>query len=154
MLKNIPAVSTEVKAEADERRKATDDAARRAAGRLRGVHLSEESLQSLARSVLEKSVDMDTTLWEQYADMRAYFQNTPFSANAQQRAEAEQRTGDQNPPPAGAKKTAPAVFLQGRSSGADNQIRTGDLILTKDALYRLSYISATGRHALDGTIPS
>ena len=25
--------------------------------------------------------------------------------------------------------------------GADNQIRTGDLILTKDALYRLSYIS-------------
>ena len=26
--------------------------------------------------------------------------------------------------------------------GADNQIRTGDLILTKDALYRLSYISA------------
>ncbi len=118
------------------------------------MHLSEESLQSLARSVLEKSVDMDTTLWEQYADMRAYFQNTPFSANAQQRAEAEQRTGDQNPPPAGAKKTAPAVFLQGRSSGADNQIRTGDLILTKDALYRLSYISATGRHALDGTIPS
>ena len=26
-------------------------------------------------------------------------------------------------------------------SGADTQIRTGDLILTKDALYRLSYIS-------------
>ena len=26
--------------------------------------------------------------------------------------------------------------------GADDQIRTGDLILTKDALYRLSYISA------------
>ena len=25
--------------------------------------------------------------------------------------------------------------------GADTQIRTGDLILTKDALYRLSYIS-------------
>ena len=25
--------------------------------------------------------------------------------------------------------------------GADSQIRTGDLILTKDALYRLSYIS-------------
>ena len=25
--------------------------------------------------------------------------------------------------------------------GADDQIRTGDLILTKDALYRLSYIS-------------
>ncbi len=28
-----------------------------------------------------------------------------------------------------------------RSWEADNQIRTGDLILTKDALYRLSYIS-------------
>ena len=26
-------------------------------------------------------------------------------------------------------------------NGADDQIRTGDLILTKDALYRLSYIS-------------
>ena len=26
-------------------------------------------------------------------------------------------------------------------TGADTQIRTGDLILTKDALYRLSYIS-------------
>ena len=26
--------------------------------------------------------------------------------------------------------------------GADDRIRTGDLILTKDALYRLSYISA------------
>ena len=28
-----------------------------------------------------------------------------------------------------------------KSFGADDQIRTGDLILTKDALYRLSYIS-------------
>ena len=28
-----------------------------------------------------------------------------------------------------------------RHSQADGQIRTGDLILTKDALYRLSYIS-------------
>ena len=28
-----------------------------------------------------------------------------------------------------------------RLHGADDQIRTGDLILTKDALYRLSYIS-------------
>ena len=27
--------------------------------------------------------------------------------------------------------------------GADRQIRTADLILTKDALYRLSYISMT-----------
>ena len=31
-------------------------------------------------------------------------------------------------------------FLTG-FTGADTQIRTGDLILTKDALYRLSYIS-------------
>ena len=30
----------------------------------------------------------------------------------------------------------------GRFFQADDQIRTGDLILTKDALYRLSYISA------------
>ena len=28
-----------------------------------------------------------------------------------------------------------------KAYGADNQIRTGDLILTKDALYQLSYIS-------------
>ena len=28
-----------------------------------------------------------------------------------------------------------------RVHGADSRIRTGDLILTKDALYRLSYIS-------------
>ncbi len=28
-----------------------------------------------------------------------------------------------------------------RLRGADDQNRTGDLILTKDALYRLSYIS-------------
>ena len=30
------------------------------------------------------------------------------------------------------------------SIGADRQIRTADLILTKDALYRLSYISEYG----------
>ena len=29
-----------------------------------------------------------------------------------------------------------------KSCGADGRIRTGDLILTKDALYLLSYISA------------
>ncbi len=29
-------------------------------------------------------------------------------------------------------------------NGADTQNRTGDLILTKDALYRLSYISKLG----------
>ena len=34
--------------------------------------------------------------------------------------------------------------------GADNQIRTGDLILTKDALYLLSYISI-GRGSRDRT---
>ena len=32
-----------------------------------------------------------------------------------------------------------------RLYGADDQIRTGDLILTKDALYRLSYISICRR---------
>ena len=37
-----------------------------------------------------------------------------------------------------ARKNQP--FLTG-FTGADTQIRTGDLILTKDALYRLSYIS-------------
>ena len=31
--------------------------------------------------------------------------------------------------------------LEEFESGADTQNRTGDLILTKDALYRLSYIS-------------
>ena len=34
------------------------------------------------------------------------------------------------------------VTSQRRFAGADDRIRTGDLILTKDALYRLSYISA------------
>ena len=34
-----------------------------------------------------------------------------------------------------------AVF-SGLFNGADGRIRTGDLILTKDALYLLSYISA------------
>ena len=32
-----------------------------------------------------------------------------------------------------------------QKNGADGQIRTGDLILTKDALYLLSYISITPR---------
>ena len=36
--------------------------------------------------------------------------------------------------------------------GADSQIRTGDLILTKDALYRLSYISMLSFDN-DGMIP-
>lgn len=34
-----------------------------------------------------------------------------------------------------------AVAALGFLYGADTRIRTGDLILTKDALYRLSYIS-------------
>ena len=33
------------------------------------------------------------------------------------------------------------MFSRRRQSGADTRIRTGDLILTKDALYLLSYIS-------------
>ena len=33
---------------------------------------------------------------------------------------------------------------RGAQSGADTRIRTGDLILTKDALYLLSYISVRG----------
>ena len=33
------------------------------------------------------------------------------------------------------------ITVWGFSYGADDQNRTGDLILTKDVLYRLSYIS-------------
>ena len=40
------------------------------------------------------------------------------------------------------RKSPETLMFQGFSYGADDQIRTGDLILTKDALYRLSYISA------------
>ena len=36
---------------------------------------------------------------------------------------------------------SPIHCESGTFSGADSQIRTGDLILTKDALYLLSYIS-------------
>ena len=42
------------------------------------------------------------------------------------------------------KRNAPKkkrTHISAGSCGADDQIRTGDLILTKDALYRLSYIS-------------
>ena len=40
-------------------------------------------------------------------------------------------------------KRKPSSFLRNSRvfRGADGRIRTGDLILTKDALYRLSYIS-------------
>ena len=41
----------------------------------------------------------------------------------------------------GNKKTRNPLIQRAPGSGADSQIRTGDLILTKDALYRLSYIS-------------
>jgi hypothetical protein len=37
----------------------------------------------------------------------------------------------------------PRILADSGLFGADTRIRTGDLILTKDALYRLSYISAT-----------
>ena len=44
--------------------------------------------------------------------------------------------------PVNKRKTASASGLtEAVYAGADSQIRTGDLILTKDALYRLSYIS-------------
>ena len=45
-----------------------------------------------------------------------------------------------NPSKTGQNKEKDLHFC--KSFGADDQIRTGDLILTKDALYRLSYISA------------
>ena len=38
-------------------------------------------------------------------------------------------------------KTRNPLIQRAPGDGADSQIRTGDLILTKDALYRLSYIS-------------
>ena len=38
-------------------------------------------------------------------------------------------------------KTKKRTCISASSYGADGRIRTGDLILTKDALYRLSYIS-------------
>ena len=43
--------------------------------------------------------------------------------------------------PARGEKTAPARDLPGRMTGADNRTRTGDLLLTKEVLYLLSYIS-------------
>ena len=41
------------------------------------------------------------------------------------------------------RKNLETMWFQGFSGAAD-QIRTGDLILTKDALYRLSYSSEFG----------
>ena len=40
-------------------------------------------------------------------------------------------------------KTPKNTKFSGVLNGADDRIRTGDLILTKDALYRLSYISTS-----------
>ena len=46
----------------------------------------------------------------------------------------------------GKRKTPGAIVTTSLGAcGADSQIRTGDLILTKDALYRLSYISTLSR---------
>ena len=45
----------------------------------------------------------------------------------------------------------------GESSGADDRDRTGDLVLTKDALYRLSYIGPPVQPVLRSirlTVPS
>ena len=39
-------------------------------------------------------------------------------------------------------KQKKSTCISASAYGADDRIRTGDLILTKDALYRLSYISA------------
>ena len=39
------------------------------------------------------------------------------------------------------KPSPETLVFTGLLTGADDQNRTGDLILTKDALYRLSYIS-------------
>ena len=41
------------------------------------------------------------------------------------------------------KKKSPLLSQRGSSFGAANQIRTDDLILTKDVLYQLSYSSFT-----------
>ena len=40
-------------------------------------------------------------------------------------------------------KTKKRTCISASSYGADGRIRTGDLILTEDALYRLSYISTS-----------
>ena len=45
-------------------------------------------------------------------------------------------------------RTKTAAF-SGQNHGADDQSRTGDLILTKDALYLLSYISKASGIILD-----
>ena len=57
-----------------------------------------------------------------------------FSAVAQKTAENEPKKRHKKTP-------RPIETTCLRVVGADSQIRTGDLILTKDALYRLSYIS-------------
>ena len=55
-------------------------------------------------------------------------------------------------PSGGNKKTRNPLKQRVPSFGADSQIRTGDLILTKDALYRLSYISRVAfRQQVDDT---
>ena len=47
----------------------------------------------------------------------------------------------------------PPTFVNGFSFGADNQSRTGDLILTKDALYLLSYSSMVLAYGIEPFLP-
>ena len=46
-------------------------------------------------------------------------------------------------------QTKKPVISDRQKNGADDRIRTGDLFLTKEVLYLLSYISASfGRHVI------
>ena len=80
-------------------------------------------------------------------DRRKNLKNADFgqdfgqeSANEQTRsAKCKRRMRN---PAFSAQKTKKRTCISASSYGADGRIRTGDLILTKDALYRLSYISA------------
>ena len=55
-----------------------------------------------------------------------------------QRAKPEKSSQD-------TKKSPSASISEGDLAGADTRIRTGDLVITNDALYRLSYISLSLR---------
>ena len=59
-------------------------------------------------------------------------------SSAVQYREFQGQKNPETPEAVGVQPTASKAFI---SFGADRQIRTADLILTKDALYRLSYIS-------------
>ena len=60
----------------------------------------------------------------------------PSVANAQRDGDVAEQRSCERPAP---KKDNPILGLS--FFGADNQIRTGDLVLTKDVLYLLSHIS-------------